>query len=65
MTFHAIRLGDGALGMLELSEGWPRRAHLCAVCGTDHGPMRRVGRGAGDDVEVLLCPSCDDAGGSN
>ncbi|KAE8765157.1 hypothetical protein [Georgenia thermotolerans] len=65
MTFHAIRLGDGALGMLELSDAWPRRAHLCAVCGTHEEPLRRVGRGAAEDVEVRLCPSCDDASGSN
>jgi hypothetical protein len=65
VTFHAIRLGDGALGVLELSDAWPRRAHVCAVCGTGEGQLRRLGRGAAEDVDVLVCRGCDSFSTSN
>jgi hypothetical protein len=31
---------------------------LCAVCGPDESALRRIGKIAGTDQPVMICPTC-------
>ncbi|TRW46885.1 hypothetical protein [Georgenia yuyongxinii] len=59
MTFHAVRFPDGALGVLDLSDEWPRAPHGCAGCARTGAGLRHIAQGAAVDAAVLLCGDCD------